>query len=304
MYPSPLHFIHVEPILSASECDKVLELARAHASLEGRWDRPDSERHATYATCDFPIDECSALADFFEEIEFDDRIFGAMTEKYGVEDLAYLDFFCVNYSAKSDDFPERMDRLEAHRDGSLLSFTITLNDDYEGGGTFFEALRYENDEDPNRQKNGVVKPAHRGEAVLHSGKILHGADPVRKGDRTVLVGFVEVGEWCQRPGALGAACREWGRMDLATKRYERQVEKGARPINIERWMPQSNEFTGKSYLVGYCPKFASVERRADPEWQRTQRLRAEDHLLRGILLPEDERGVLDEVFLDGDVSLA
>ena len=229
-------------------------------------------------------------------IGFHENILSRLSERYNVdmEDMTYLDFFCAHYQAQGDG--QTMNRLEAHRDGSLLSFTVLLTppDEFEGGGTFFDALR---DVNPNvsamLHSGGVIRPSQAGDCVLHSGKLLHGADVVLSGERTVLVGFVDVAEWCTRPDILAKACTDFGRMDVATFRYERQEHRTANgepgwTLNNSRWLPGSNVETGegRSHIRGFCPKFPSVGARADPEYQRRKKLEAEDVLLRSILLPE------------------
>jgi hypothetical protein len=311
-YPTLLHRIHVKSILSDEEAARCLTLATDYAEATGCWEQPDQVRHAAYSTCDFAVEECLPMQSYLDDdIDFGGRIWGHLSSLYGIayEDLTYLDFFCAHYQANDDDAraTKTMDRLEAHRDGSLLSFTITLNNpnEFEGGGTFFDALR---DVEPTTttpgvlQKGGVVCPLRAGDAVLHSGKILHGADVVRSGKRTVLVGFVDVSDWLKRPGALTAACRDWGRMDVATFRWKRQQEMTVDGnkgwiLNNNRWLPRGG---GQSFLRGVCPAFDSVERRADKEFQRIKKLEAEDLLLRSILLSEDE--VL-ELYPESDISI-
>jgi hypothetical protein len=126
---------------------------------------------------------------------------------------------------------------------------------------------------------------------MHSGKLLHGADVVRSGERTVLVGFIDVADCCLRPDVLFEACRDFGRMDMAKKRYKRQqkmTENGGNGwlLNNSRWLPDSKRDTGRSYIRGFSPTFLSVATRADPGYQRRMKLEAEDILLRTILLPE------------------
>jgi len=309
-YPSPLHHIYIQSILTDEQAAQALRMAREHASTTGQWSQPDTERHATYATCDFPVEDCPALQDFLDdECQVTEQIWQLLTTYYGggggssssgleYDDLTYLDFFVAHYEAAtttttSMESTTTMDRLEAHRDGSLLSFTITLSppEDFDGGGTFFEALKQ------NDNENGVVRPDRAGDVVLHCGKLLHGADVVTRGSRTVLVGFVDVAEWRQRPGVLGQACREWGRMDVAQRRHDRQVEqlqsKESRWPEVHpkssKWLPRHT----KSHLqLPFVPAFASVQRRADPTFQRLRRMQAEDDFLRNILLPagEDAKG--------------
>lgn len=301
-YPSPLHSIHVESLLTQEQAAKCRELAKTFAAESGSWNKPDSNRHQTYATCDFPMEDCETLSAYLEDIGFHENILNRLSEHYNVdmEDMTYLDFFCAHYQAQND--KERvdvrtMDRLEAHRDGSLLSFTVLLTptDEFQGGGTFFDALRDVDTSDYSSvlYPNGVIRPCRAGDCVLHSGKLLHGADVVTSGERTVLVGFIEVADCCIRPDVLAEACTGFGRMDAAALRYKRQEEKTANgergwTINNSRWLPDSNTETGqgRSYLSGFCPNFPSVARRADPEYQRRKKLEAEDVLLRSILLPE------------------
>lgn len=305
-YPSVLHFIDVKPILTTQETTRLLELARQHAAATGRWQQPDTARHATYATCDFAIDEAPAVQAYLDDLDFDERVFTTLSELYDIpgQDLSYLDLFCAQYRAKKtkgDDEEDdgTMDQLEAHRDGSLLSFTITLSDpnDFEGGGTFFEALRGHEDEHADTgvvYPGGVIRPTRAGDGVFHSGKPLHGADRVTAGERVVLVGFVNVAGWRQRPGVLAQACTTWGRMDVAQKHHQRQVEK-TQSVNggnaTAGWYFAKNRskwLSGCSYMGNYCPAFSTVARRADPIFQRLQRLQAEDGLLRNILLTQQE----------------
>ncbi|KAI2509063.1 prolyl 4-hydroxylase alpha-subunit [Fragilaria crotonensis] len=203
-YPSLLHNIHVEPLLSLTEAATCLELAKRYGQDTGKWNTPDYQRHTNYATCDF-----SVLMDVHEDhddddendtngapelhsylmndLDFQSRIFTRLSQAYSVDYddlLGFIDLFCVNYVAKSndgngDDFEDNddendnpndvnnikndqtMDRLEAHRDGSILSFTVLLTppDEFEGGGTFFDALRLnggstmENDGDESQRQS-------------------------------------------------------------------------------------------------------------------------------------------------------
>jgi hypothetical protein len=307
-YPSPLHHIHVVPVLSHDEAEMCLSMATKYAADTKCWDRPDFQRHESYATCDFCVDDCDALRTYLGRIGFERRIVERIAAQYQVDgnDVEFLDLFCAHYVAKAADATDPktlvMDRLEPHRDGSVLSFTVLLSppSDFEGGGTFFDALRgAPEDSDRCLHEGGVVRPTFAGDAVLHSGKLLHGADAVTRGNRTVLVGFVSADRW-QRPGALAAACRDWGRMDVAKWRGIRHARKcgpdgkGWRRSNANRaWLPKQ---LGRSDVRSYCPNFATVWRRADPEFQRLYKLRAEDVLLRRILLdaPLDLPGGADD----------
>jgi predicted 2-oxoglutarate/Fe(II)-dependent dioxygenase YbiX len=301
-YPSRLHTIHILPLLSDEEVQQCRRRAQQHAAETRCWQQPDVQRHATYPTCDFPVDQCAPLQQYLEEeIQFDERIFQSLHTLYDIpmEYMFYLDLFCTHYQAAGTDrSTTTMDRLEPHRDGSLLSFTILLNDptEFQGGGTSFDALQGST-HPPLLGAGGVVRPRRAGDAVLHSGKLLHGGHVVTAGSRTVLVGFVDVlaaddaEDRILRPGILSNACRDWGRLDVATFRSQRSQRHRPsrrpkywfRPLG-SKWQPTGNGFSNT------CPpQLASVRRLAPPEYQRLRRLEIEDQFLRSILLSDEER---------------
>ena len=292
-YPSRLHSIHIVPLLTDAEVRTCHDLAQRHAVQTRCWQQPDAQRHVTYPTCDFPVDQCTALQQYLEnDLSFDERIFQALHTFYDIpiENMVYLDLFCAHYQAATVGSTTTMDRLEAHRDGSLLSFTILLNDptEFAGGGTFFDAL-------VGNFPEGVVRPTRAGDAVLHCGKLLHGGHVVTAGSRTVLVGFVDVifdddDNNILRPGVLGQACRDWGRLDVASFRSKRQQRPRKddskfwfRPRG-RKWQPSGDG------LSNTCPsRLASVRRLANVEYQRKRRLEIEDQFLRSILYLDDKR---------------
>lgn len=254
-YPSPLHKIHLLPLLTDEETSELLQLARAYATENESWNQQDSSRHVSYQTVDFAIEESVDISQYLGQsgINFEERVFSALSEAYDVdaEDLSFLDLFCASYEvAGSDDDEDRnvMDQLDFHRDGSLLSFTILLSppEDFEGGGTIFDALgdciSSDNGDDSILQPPGVIQPTRAGYATLHSGKLFHGGNKVTKGQRIVLVGFVDVDERNMKPGALGDATKEWGRNDVRSFWNQRllsllkqQQQKEGKQIEQPRW---------------------------------------------------------------------
>lgn len=92
--------------------------------------------------------------------------------------------FIVRYLA------ERQGHLGLHNDGSYVSLIVTLNLDYDGGGTFF----------PKYKK--LIKPEQVGYASVHPGLLgyLHGARPITRGRRYILASFFFLGS---RPFADG-----------------------------------------------------------------------------------------------------
>ncbi|KAI2494510.1 prolyl 4-hydroxylase alpha-subunit [Fragilaria crotonensis] len=75
------------------------------------------------------------------------------------------------------------------------------------------------------QKEGcIIRPPAAGYTVMHCGKLLHGADRVTRGHRTVLVGFVDVADWAICDGVERRACTTVGRMDVAERRAPLQLQ--------------------------------------------------------------------------------
>jgi hypothetical protein len=301
-YPSPLHKIHVLPLLEPAETSRILQIARAYAEESSCWDQQDSTRHVSYQTVDFAVEDSVDMSAYLQDISFQERIFDLLSEQYDVDadDLSFLDLFCASYEAASGEIEtdrETMDRLDFHRDGSLLSFTVLLSEpeDFEGGGTIFDALRdavCESGQQSILKEPGSIKPHNSGYATLHSGKLLHGGHVVTKGQRIVLVGFVDVDLRNIREGVLGNAAKEFGRNDVSefwNQRRLKMKQKASWNISNWRYLPKK----GRSCL-GKCALPASllesIENRAKPDSIRERRLKTEDRLLRDIMLPRSERG--------------
>ena len=93
----------------------------------------------------------------------------------------------VAHSAK----PGEQNSVGPHRDGSVLSFNILLNDssEFDGGGTWF---------DHTSQTHHICQ----GDVLVHSGKLRHAGMPITRGERFILVGFVDAGLGPNGEGAL------------------------------------------------------------------------------------------------------
>lgn len=186
----------LERVWSVEECERVRAAVDAAAAEQGGW---TTERHAAYATTDLP---CSAVpaVDGWVRSALRGRVLPRLAARHGwlpsgslpqqrqqepprppAESdgarLAFRDLFFVRYSAE----PGCQDGLALHRDGSVISFNILLNDpsSFEGGGTYVEA-------------DDVTYRIGQGDCLVHSGKLRHGGGVVTRGERYVLVGFVDV----------------------------------------------------------------------------------------------------------------
>lgn len=98
-YPSPLHKIHIAPILTPEQASTCLQYARNHAEETKCWDAKDTERHVSYSTADFPLEDCPAMQEYLDELDFESRIFSLLSELYSVDvdDLEFLDLLCSLY---------------------------------------------------------------------------------------------------------------------------------------------------------------------------------------------------------------
>ncbi|CAK0821603.1 unnamed protein product, partial [Prorocentrum cordatum] len=189
----------LEQVWTPQECDEVLAAVRAAAAanaasaaatgtqaLSDGW---TTERHAAYATTDLPCSAVPAISAWVRS-SVRSRVFPKLAQRHGWlpalgdnrscpehagSRLAFRDLFFVRYTAGGQS------GLALHRDGSVISFNILLNEptDFEGGGTFIEA-------DDRAYLIG------KGDCFVHSGKLRHGGNPVTRGERLVLVGFIDV----------------------------------------------------------------------------------------------------------------
>ena len=179
---------------SVSECDWLLAEVGEAASLHG-W---QGKRHKHYATEDIPLWRLGAKAAAWVRERVSTTIFPAMSAAFGMAstDLRLQECFVVRYE------PTGQSSLSMHRDETLLSFNIALNDGYDGGGTCFAqpaalhvweggSKSLINGESTRREeREASVVRSDRGDCLVHCGQLLHGGATVTGGTRMILVGFV------------------------------------------------------------------------------------------------------------------
>ena len=108
----------------------------AHAAASGGW---TTQRHHAVPTTDIPIHESPELLGWFNRA-LRDRIAPLLAFHFGEllpspSAVRVHDAFLVRYSAEGGQA-----HLPMHTDESMLSLTIVLNEQFTGGGTFFEHL--------------------------------------------------------------------------------------------------------------------------------------------------------------------
>jgi hypothetical protein len=139
---------------------------------EGETHEWSKHRHENYATIDNEITKdwkCyHKILEYIENVIYKEmeKIYGTDNKKIGINEI-----FIIKYSM------EGQRSLEFHEDGSEYSFVISLNDEYEGGGTSFKC------------DNSTVKLG-TGDCLLFSGQNTHKGNPITSGTRYVLAGFL------------------------------------------------------------------------------------------------------------------
>lgn len=179
---------HLAPsLLNPSVSSKLIDLAEKWAGSNGGW---MTARHRNYKTTDVDIAICSGeLLSICNSI-LETEILPLMSSlfMFSVEELAIEDLFLAKYSAAEG----AQKGLDKHRDGSELSFVLTLNDpqkDFSGGGTRF--VREGNKADL------LIAPQQQGSAVFFCGQHNHAGSPVSAGTRYILAGFVRIFPACE-----------------------------------------------------------------------------------------------------------
>jgi len=158
---------------SRAECESIIQ----SANDRNQW---STSRHHLYPTTDVPVaelptpvrDACLSLACGY--------ILPALACIFytPLNELHFKDMFVAKYTTT------RQSGLAEHTDGSAFSFNVLLSQnadeggggDFEGGGTSFCNI-------------GRVQPS-QGHVLVHRGSLLHQGNPVTKGTRYILVGFV------------------------------------------------------------------------------------------------------------------
>jgi hypothetical protein len=165
------------PIFTDAECQAIIDEAEAVAS-QISW---TTNRHGNFPTTDLPLIELSNSMQFLKRALVE-RIFPILRQQFEMYlpdpfALRVADGFVVKYDAEGG-----QTELKPHRDGSVLSFNIALNDpntDFEGGGTWFAGT----DTSYSPPKGGMVS---------HASCLLHGGHTITRGLRYILVAFVIV----------------------------------------------------------------------------------------------------------------
>lgn len=179
-------------VLGRDECAALWRQVARAAAHDG-W---QTARHAHFATTDFALWRAPEAA-AWARARVASRVLPALSTLYGIplERLALRESFVVRYEASGQP------ALALHKDSTLLSCNVLLCEPvgFDGGGTCFAepvgAAEWRWHEGELRRTGtlaeATVLNGAQGDCVLHCGQQMHGAQPVTRGMRVVLVCFID-----------------------------------------------------------------------------------------------------------------
>ncbi|CAJ1945159.1 unnamed protein product [Cylindrotheca closterium] len=163
------------PLFSEQECQDVVAKAESHFG-DQPWSRLPSGQ---YDVAGFWIRDVPSVHEWFNKM-LQERLFPLLVKKFPhfVPDMTDL---CVDNAYVFKYTPETGRRTDVHTDSGCLSFTISLNknDEYQGGGTWFEGLEGDTE----------VIEMNIGQCTVRPGGVKHCGHAIKEGTRYIIGGF-------------------------------------------------------------------------------------------------------------------
>ena len=150
-------------------CKEVVALAEA----KDNW---TIDRHTFYPTNDVLLQDIDIQKIYHRVLK--EVVFPLCIHIWKLEGDGWKDLFSENFMARYT--TDRQSHLSLHHDFSHVTMVVKLNDEFEGGGTWFPKY------------NILSNPKKVGTATLHPGMVthLHGARPIDSGKRYICVSFM------------------------------------------------------------------------------------------------------------------
>lgn len=179
---------HDTPLFTAEECRDCIDKAEAHfaATSNGEWTQLPSGQ---YTVAGLWIKDVPEVHEWFLKM-LQKRLFPLLVQTFpdfckpgGVEDLVVDNAYLFKYT------PETGRRTDVHTDSGCLTFTISLNSnqEYQGGGTWFEGLQGLEVSSDNDNSNIITMSA--GGCTVRPGGVRHCGHAVTEGTRYIIGGF-------------------------------------------------------------------------------------------------------------------
>lgn len=161
----------IKKFLTNKECNELIREGNIYGKKNG-W---KTKRHDHFPTTDNEVtknwDSYNILYNKINKI-----LYPLLKKNYKLKKnkLSINELFIVKYDGNKK---KAQKKLNIHQDGSEFSFVLALNDNYDGGGTYFEKIK----------KNISLET---GDLLYFCGQTRHGALKVNKGVRYILAGFL------------------------------------------------------------------------------------------------------------------
>ena len=240
-----LKTVHIEDdVIPAHICDWIIEKAEEKGTEMGSW---TSSRHKAYPTTDIPVVTIESIRNTLANIVYTD-IFPIFSSVFGIEKyfLGINDLFVVKYDMYGQQ------SLEAHKDGSVFSFSILLNDpkDFEGGGTQIMSTK-------------EIYKLNKGGVLVHSGYNRHAGVKITDGFRYLLVGFIN---YVPHLSCTCESCQKnkqthWNKMN--TKHTHPNTQPPPHPNTQPPPQPQEDHMHSHTHS-GSCPQHPDQKH----EWEK------------------------------------
>jgi hypothetical protein len=169
----PIDNVFTFPLFTPLFCSELIEEAEHY----GQW---TSYRGNNSPSTDILLNSIGFHAGYTQALQT--YVYPLFMHKYQLKGDGWLKLNAQNFVVRY--LSEHQGHLGLHNDGSYLSMVVTLNTEYEGGGTIF----------PKFKK--LIKHDQPGYAAIHPGLVgyYHGARPVTKGRRYILASFMFPGD--------------------------------------------------------------------------------------------------------------
>lgn len=153
--------------------EKFCREAVALAEAKDNW---TIDRHEFYPTNDVLLQDIDLQKIYHRVLK--EVVYPLCIHVWTLEGAGWKDMFSENFMARYT--TDRQSHLSLHHDFSHVTMVVKLNDEFEGGGTWFPKY------------NLLSNPKKIGTATLHPGMVthLHGARPIDSGKRYIVVSFM------------------------------------------------------------------------------------------------------------------
>lgn len=161
--------IYEFPLFTEKFCKEAVALAETL----NKWTQ---DRHEFYPTNDVLLPELGLDHIYMRVLR--EVVYPICIHLWQLEGRGWDSMFSENFMARYT--TDRQSHLSLHHDFSHVTMVVKLNDEFEGGGTWFPKYKT------------LSNPAKVGTATLHPGMIthLHGARPISAGKRYICVSFM------------------------------------------------------------------------------------------------------------------